>query len=84
MAVGIAHHRLRLAVEGNLEKLHWFERGPASLLAEYDSPDIENNGDHELRNWIGAAGIRGSQPLEVTWQVTSWVSTAFRLFGIWR
>ncbi len=78
------HHRMRMDVEGNLEKMHWFERGQASLLAEYDSPDIENNGDHELRNWIVAAGIMGSRPLEVTWQVISWVSTGFRVFGIWR
>ena len=78
------HHRMRMDVEGNLEKMHWFERGQASLLAEYDSPDIDNNGDHELRNWIVAAGIMGSRPLEVTWQVISWVSTGFRVFGIWR
>jgi len=26
----------------------------------------------------------GSDPMEVTWQVTSWVSTGFRVFGIWR
>jgi hypothetical protein len=78
------HHRMRMDVEGNLEKMHWFERGQASLLAEYDSPDIDNNGDHELRNWIVAAGIMGSRPLEVTWHVISWVSTGFRVFGIWR
>ena len=71
-------------VEGNVEKMRWFERGQASLMAEYDSPDIENNGDHELRNWIVAAGIMGNRQMEVIWQVTSWVSTGFRVFGIWR
>ena len=34
--------------------------------------------------WIVAAGIMGSRPMEITWQVTSWVSTGFRVFGIWR
>ncbi len=78
------YHHMRMDVEGNTEKMRWFERGQASLIAEYDSPDIENNGDHEVRNWIVAAGIMGTRPMEITWQVTSWVSTGFRVFGIWR
>jgi hypothetical protein len=78
------YHHMRMDVEGNTEKMRWFERGQASLIAEYDSPDVENNGDHEVRNWIVAAGIMGSRPMEITWQVTSWVSTGFRVFGIWR
>lgn len=78
------YQRMRMDVEGNTQKLRWFENGQGSLLADYDSPDIENNGDHELRNWIVAAGIMGTRPMEVIWQVTSWVSTGFRVFGIWR
>jgi len=77
------YHRMRMDVEGNLEKMHWFERGEADKLINYDSPDIENNGDHELRNWIVAAGIMGNRPMTVTWHVISWVSTGFRVFGIW-
>ncbi len=78
------YDRMRMDFEGNIEKMHWFERGQGSLLADYDSPDIENNGDHELRNWIVAAGIMGARPMEVTAHFTSWVSTGFRVFGIWR
>jgi len=78
------YHRMRMDVEGNLEKMHWLERGQGSLLAGYDSPDIENNGDHELRNWIVAAGIMGNRQMEVTDHFISWISTGFRVFGIWR
>lgn len=31
---------------------------------------------------IVAAGIMGSRPMEITWQVTSWVSTGFHVFEI--
>lgn len=76
--------RTRMDSEGNLEKLDWLIRGEGERLADYDSPGIEANGDHELRNWIVAAGIVGARPFEVTFQTTSWVSTGFRVFGIWR
>lgn len=78
------HDRMRMDVEGNLEILRWLERGEGARLRDYDSPAIEANGDHELRNWIVAAGVMGSRRLEVTWQRASWVSTGFRVFGIWR
>jgi Catalytic LigB subunit of aromatic ring-opening dioxygenase len=78
------YHRMRMDVEGNFEKMRWFEKGQASLMAEYDSPDMENNGDLEMRNWIVAAGIMGNRRFEVTWQVTSWALMGFRVYGIWR
>ena len=45
---------------------------------------LQRDGDHELRNWIVAAGIMGERKLEVTCCLESWVSTGFRVFGIWR
>ncbi len=75
--------RMRMDLEGNREILGWFERGEAQRLRDYDSPQIEANGDHELRNWIVAAGIMGERRLEVTARIESWVSTGFRVFGIW-
>jgi hypothetical protein len=76
--------RQRIDIEGNREIVRWFEKGEASRLRSYDSPEIEANGDHELRNWIVAAGIMGDRKLEVTACLESWVSTGFRVFGIWR
>ena len=76
--------RMRMDLEGNIEKLKWFETGQAARMRDYDSPEIENNGDHELRNWIVAAGIMGDRPMETVWHRASWVSTGFRVFGIWR
>ena len=70
-------------LEGNRKIQGWFERGEGHRLREYDSPEIEANGDHELRNWIVAAGIMGDRRLEVTASIESWVSTGFRVFGIW-
>lgn len=78
------YRRMRMDVEGNLEKMKWFARGQSSLLADYDLQDLESNGDHELRNWIVAAGIMGNRQMEVVWHVVSWVSHGFRVFGIWR
>ncbi|MCZ7537569.1 MAG: hypothetical protein M5T61_17785 [Acidimicrobiia bacterium] len=78
------HGRMRMDLEGNLEKVKWFEAGEAARMREYDSPQIEDNGDHELRNWIVAAGIIGDRPMELVCQLASWVSTGFRVFGIWR
>lgn len=76
--------RQRMDVEGNREIVGWLEKGEAARLRDYDSPEIEGNGDHELRNWIVAAGIMGERKLEVTCCLESWVSTGFRVFGIWR
>ena len=78
------YDRMRMDLEGNREKQSWFEQGEAHRLRDYDSPEIEANGDHELRNWIVAAGIMGDRRLEVTASIESWVSTGFRVFGIWR
>lgn len=75
---------MRMDLEGNREKLGWLERGEGERLVGYDSPDIEANGDHELRNWTVAAGIMGTRPLEVVWKKEAWISTGFRVFGIWR
>ena len=76
--------RMRMDLEGNLEKVKWFQRGEANRMRDYDSPEIEDNGDHELRNWIVAAGIMEDRPMELVWHRASWVSTGFRVFGIWR
>lgn len=78
------HDRMRMDVEGNRRIQGWLERGEGYRLRDYDSPELEDNGDHELRNWIVAAGIMGDRPLEVTASIESWVSTGFRVFGIWR
>jgi hypothetical protein len=75
---------MRMDVEGNTRILRWLEQGEGYRLRDYDSPELEANGDHELRNWIVAAGIVGNRPLEVSWYRASWVSTGFRVFGIWR
>jgi hypothetical protein len=77
------YDRMRMDVEGNREILGWLERGEGRRLRGYDSPAIESNGDHELRNWIVAAGIVGDRKLTVTAAFVSWVSTGFRVFGIW-
>jgi catalytic LigB subunit of aromatic ring-opening dioxygenase len=77
------YERMRMDAEGNLAILSALERGEGSVLRDYDSPEIEANGDHELRNWIVAAGAMGSRRLEVTWYRASWVSTGFRVFGVW-
>jgi hypothetical protein len=78
------YDRMRMDVEGNLEILGWLERGEGSRLQAYDSPELEANGDHELRNWIVAAGIMGDRPMETLWHRASWVSTGFRVFSVWR
>ncbi len=78
------YNRMRMDVEGNREIQTWFERGEGHRLRDYDSPEIEDNGDHELRNWIVAAGIMGDRPFEVSASIESWVSTGYRVFGIWR
>jgi hypothetical protein len=78
------YDRMRMDVEGNREIQRWLERGEGHRLRRYDSPQLEANGDHELRNWIVAAGIMGDRPLEVTASIESWVSTGYRVFGIWR
>jgi hypothetical protein len=78
------YDRMRMDVEGNRRIQGWLERGEGWRLRRYDSPEIEANGDHELRNWIVAAGIMGGRPLEVTAAIESWVSTGYRVFGIWR
>jgi hypothetical protein len=77
------YDRMRMDVEGNREILGWLERGEGHRLRDYDSPELEANGDHELRNWIVAAGAMGSRKLEVTFQRASWVSTGFRVYGVW-
>jgi len=77
------YDRMRMDVEGNLEMLAWLERGEGARLQAYDSPELEANGDHELRNWIVAAGIIGARPMETIWHQASWVSTGFRVFSIW-
>src|SRR6266850_539048 len=78
------YDRMRMDVEGNTEIMRWLERGEGHRLRDYDSPELEANGDHELRNWIIAAGAMGSRKLEVTWYRASWVSTGFRVFGVWQ
>lgn len=78
------YDRMRMDVEGNREKLGWLEAGEGWRLRDYDSPELEANGDHELRNWIVAAGAMAGRKLDVTRQITSWVSTGFRVFGVWR
>lgn len=78
------YHRMRMDVEGNREKLGWLVRGEGSRFCDYDSPDLEANGDHELRNWIVAAGVMGERPLDVVLEIASWVSTGYRVFGTWR
>jgi hypothetical protein len=78
------YDHMRMDVEGNTRILRWLEQGEGYRLRDYDSPELEANGDHELRNWIVAAGIVGNRPLEVSWYRASWVSTGFRVFGIWR
>jgi hypothetical protein len=75
--------RMRMDAEGNLAILRALERGEGALLRDYESPEIEANGDHELRNWIVGAGAMGTRKLEVTWHRASWVSTGFRVFGVW-
>ena len=77
------YDRMRMDVEGNTEKMRWLERGEGWRLRDYDSPELEANGDHELRNWIVGAGAMGARKLEVTWWRASWVSTGFRVFGVW-
>ena len=72
------YDRMRMDVEGNTEIMRALERGEGERLRDYDSPEIEANGDHELRNWIVAAGAMGRRKLEVTWYRASWVSTACR------
>ena len=76
--------RMRMDLEGNREKLGWLARGEGRRLAAYDSPELEANGDHELRNWIVAAGAMGERPLELTREIVSWVSLGYRVFGVWR
>jgi hypothetical protein len=78
------HRHMRMDVEGNEQILRWLEAGEGQRLRDYDSPELEANGDHELRNWIVAAGAMGARRLEVTWHVASWVSTGFRVFGVWQ
>ena len=75
---------MRMDVEGNIEIMRWLERGEGWRLRDDDSPEIEANGDHELRNWIIGAGAMGERKLEVTWFRASWVSTGFRVFGVWQ
>jgi len=75
--------RMRMDAEGNLAILRALERGENTVLRDYDSPAIEANGDHELRNWIVGAGAMGARRLEVLWHRASWVSTGFRVFGVW-
>jgi len=69
--------------EGNLAILRALERGENAVLRDYDSPEIEANGDHELRNWIVGAGAMGTRKLHTLWHRASWVSTGFRVFGVW-
>jgi hypothetical protein len=78
------YKRMRMDLEGNLELMRALERGEGVRLRDYDSPEIEANGDHELRNWIVAAGAMGTRKLRVTWHRASWVTTGFRVFGIWQ
>ena len=78
------YDRMRMDLEGNREIQRWLERGEGHRLRGYASSDLEDNGDHEIRNWIVAAGVMGDRPLEVTASIESWVSTGYRVFGIWR
>lgn len=78
------YERMRMDLEGNREIVRWLEAGEGHRLRDYDSPAIEANGDHELRNWIVAAGAMGARRLEVTRCIESWVSTGFRVFGVWQ
>ena len=53
------YDRMRMDVEGNLAIMRCARARRGQRLRDYDSPEIEANGDHELRNWIVARGRDG-------------------------
>ena len=44
--------------------------------------DAKQLGQYKLEQKLGA-GAMGSRKLEVTWYRASWISTGFRVFGVW-